>query len=129
MWWLIGLRRGEACGLRWSDVDLDQGVAYITRNRTTAGYEVIEGDPKTQAGIRAVALDEHTVAVLRAHRSRQLAHGQRRLDAGKAWYESGCLFVSKDGSPLHPSYASTQFRLLIARTGHRAGCTTSATPR
>jgi len=120
MWWLIGLRglrRGEACGLRWSDVDLDHGVAYITRNRTTAGYQVIEGDPKTQAGIRAVALDKHTVAVLRAHRSRQLAHGQRRLAAGKAWYASGYVFVSKDGSPLHPSYASTRFRLLIARTG------------
>ena len=28
---LRGLRRGEACGLRWSDLDLDAGLAYIAR--------------------------------------------------------------------------------------------------
>lgn len=26
-----GLRRGEACGLRWEDLDLDEGLAYISR--------------------------------------------------------------------------------------------------
>jgi integrase len=32
MWWLIalrGLRRGEAAGLRWADVDLDAGVFMV----------------------------------------------------------------------------------------------------
>ncbi|MFV2089007.1 site-specific integrase, partial [Micromonospora sp. LOL_021] len=62
-WWLTalrGLRRGEMCGLRWVDVDLDQGVLTVERNRTTAGYHVVEGDPKTAAGRRAVALDKRT---------------------------------------------------------------------
>jgi site-specific recombinase XerD len=120
MWWLIGLRglrRGEACGLRWSDVDLDAGLLFVVRNRTTAGYEVFEGDPKTAAGVRGIALDRRTVAVLRAHRAAQEAARERRLAAGKLWVDSGYVFVRKDGSPLHPSYASTRFRLLIARTG------------
>ncbi len=26
-----GLRRGEACGLQWDDLDLDEGVAYTSR--------------------------------------------------------------------------------------------------
>jgi Site-specific recombinase XerD len=120
MWWLMGLRglrRGEACGLRWSDLDLEHGVLYVTRNRTTAGYQVIEGDPKTEAGIRAVALDRRTVAVLRSHRAAQQAARARRLAAGTVWVDSGYVFVRKDGSPIHPSYASTRFRLLIARTG------------
>jgi integrase len=41
-WRLAGLRslrRGELCGLRWSDIDLDYGVLTIERNRTTAGYQ------------------------------------------------------------------------------------------
>ena len=62
-WWLAGqrgLRRGELCGLRWNDIDLDRGVLTIERNRTTVGYQVVEGDPKTPAGRRAVALDKRT---------------------------------------------------------------------
>jgi integrase len=116
LWWLIGLRglrRGEACGLRWSEVDLDHGLLFICRNRTTAGYTVVEGDPKTAAGVRAVALDRHTVRVLREHRRRQAAQRARRIAAGKVWQESGYVFVRRDGSPIHPGYASGRFRLLV----------------
>ncbi len=68
-WWLTalrGLRRGETCGLRWSQVDLDKGLLVIERNRTTAGYQM-----------------------LRAHRRRQLAQRDRRAAAGKRWHASG----------------------------------------
>ncbi|MEV0129637.1 hypothetical protein AB0H83_14420 [Dactylosporangium sp. NPDC050688] len=85
------------------------------RQRTTAGYEVVEGDPKTAAGQRAVALDRHTVKILREHRRRQLAHRDRRLAAGKVWHDSGYLFTRKDGEPINPSYATTRFRKLTER--------------
>ncbi len=52
-WWLAalrGLRRGELCGLRWAAVDLDRGLLFVERQRTTAGYQIVEGDPKTAAG-------------------------------------------------------------------------------
>lgn len=98
-------------------MDLDAGLLFVVRNRTTAGYQVFEGEPKTAAGVRVVALDRHTVAVLRQHRRRQRAAGERRLAVGKVWHDSGYVFVQKDGSPIHPAYASTRFRLLIARTG------------
>ena len=53
LWWLAGLRglrRGELCGLRWTDIDLDRGVLTIERNRTTAGYQVVGGEPKARPG-------------------------------------------------------------------------------
>jgi len=118
LWWLIGLRglrRGEACGLRWSEVDLDRGVLFIVRNRTTAGYQVVEGPPKTAAGMRAVALDKHTMRVLREHRHRQAEQRARRIAAGKIWHDSGYVFVRPDGSPIHPGYASCRFRLLVSQ--------------
>jgi hypothetical protein len=68
-------------------------VLFVVRNRTTAGYQVIEGDPKTAAGIRAVALDRRTVAVLREHHRRQLGQQERRLAAGKVWHDTGHVFV------------------------------------
>jgi hypothetical protein len=38
-------------------VDIDAGLLFVVRNRTTAGYEVFEGDPKTAAGVRVIALE------------------------------------------------------------------------
>ena len=111
-----GCARCEACGLRWSEVDLDWGVLYIVRNRTTAGYRVVEGPPKTTAGARAVTLDKHTVQVRREHRHHQAAHRARRLAVGKMWRDSGYVSVRADGSPIHPGYASCPFRLLITMT-------------
>jgi hypothetical protein len=51
-----------------SVIDLERGVLTIERNRTTVGYQVVEGDPKTPAGRRAVALDKRSVQILRVHR-------------------------------------------------------------
>jgi integrase len=119
LWWLIalrGLRRGEACGLRWREVDLDHGVLFIVRSRTTAGWRVIEGDPKTSAGMRAVALDRHTVKALREHRHRQLEHSDRRRAAGKVCRESGYVFTRPDGQPIHPGYVTQRFAKLVKRT-------------
>ncbi|MFG1995647.1 tyrosine-type recombinase/integrase [Actinoplanes sp. NPDC048988] len=119
-WWLAalrGLRRGELCGLKWAAVDLDRGLLVVERQRTTAGYTVVEGDPKTAAGHRAVALDKHTVSILRAHRSRQLNHRDRRHAADKIWIDSGYVFSRKDGLPINPNYATTRFRKLTERAG------------
>jgi integrase len=48
MWWLIalrGLRRGEAAGLRWIDIDLDQRVVMIEELRIAYGRTVAVGTP------------------------------------------------------------------------------------
>jgi integrase len=65
LWWLIalrGLRRGEAVALQWTDLDLEARGADICRARTSAGYLVHEGPPKTAAGVRTMALDKRTAA-------------------------------------------------------------------
>src|SRR5262249_44851493 len=60
MWWLIalrGLRRGEAAGLRWIDLDLDQKVIMIGQQRIAYGHTVADSPPKTAASRRTIALD------------------------------------------------------------------------
>ena len=55
---LTGIRQGEMCGLRWSDVDFDKKVLHIRRNRlATKGY-VYEKDPKTKTSIRDIPMPE-----------------------------------------------------------------------
>ena len=65
LWHLIahrGLRRGEACGVEWQDVDLTAGTLAVSRQLVQLGWEVIETTPKSDAGDRTVALDAGTVS-------------------------------------------------------------------
>ena len=72
---LRGLRRGEAAGLRWSDLDLDAGTLTVSEQLQQLGGGLAVAPPKSEAGRRVIALDRTTVAALREHRSRQLADG------------------------------------------------------
>jgi integrase len=57
MWWLTalrGLRRGEAAGLRWTDLDLDHKVIMIGQQRIAYGHTVEDGKPKTKASRRTI---------------------------------------------------------------------------
>ncbi|MFY1573571.1 tyrosine-type recombinase/integrase [Verrucosispora sp. WMMD703] len=120
LWWLAGLRglrRGELCGLRWTDIDIDRGTLTIERNRTTASYHVIEGEPKTPAGRRTVALDKRSVQILRVHRRHEQDRKAEAADNGKPWTDSGYVFTRSDGKPINPNYATTRFRILVRRAG------------
>ncbi|MGH3548070.1 MAG: tyrosine-type recombinase/integrase [Pseudonocardiaceae bacterium] len=105
-----GLRRGEAAGVAWEDVDLDGGVLAVRRQRVQLGWEVIEDDPKSEAGARTVALDASSVAALRTHRRAQLTE---RMAWGSAWVDSGKVFTRENGEPLHPAGITDRFHELV----------------
>src|SRR3954468_15209079 len=52
-----GLRRGEARGIRWPDLDLDAAYLRITQQVILIGWETEVGKPKTDGGERTVSLD------------------------------------------------------------------------
>jgi integrase len=131
MWWLValrGLRRGEAAGLRWTDLDLDHKVIMVAQQRIAYGHTVEDSEPKTKASRRTIALDRTTVALLRAHLKRQ--HTERLAAAG-AWHDSGKVFTNPDGSALHPDWVTRRFARGWSPTPayRRYGCTTCATAR
>ena len=110
-----GVRRGEALGLRWSDIDLDAGVAAIVRTLVTVGHTPTVSEPKTAAGRRPVRLDAHTVTVLRTHRRRQLEQ-RALLGLGQAPVDS-LVFCDHAGEALHPDRVSREFQRRCARWG------------
>jgi len=115
MWWLIalrGLRRGEAAGLRWCDVDLDAGTVTIEQQRLAYGRIIAVGPPKTAASRRTIALDAGTVRILRAHRRRQRGH-----QAASGWHDDGYVFTTPTGQPLHPDFVTRRFRRLVILSG------------
>ena len=107
---MTGMRRGEAIGLRWSDVDLDGGRLAVRRALIPSGREVIVSEPKTVKGRRVIAIDPGTVEVLKAQAARQL---DEQKDWDEAWVETGLVFTLENGAALDPESVSRYFRLAV----------------
>ena len=98
---LRGLRRGEAAGLRWSDLDLEAGTLTVSGQLQQLGGQLVAGPPKSDAGWRVIALDKTTIAALREHKARQQACGDV---AGDRWAEAGYVFTTLTGTPIRPDW-------------------------
>ncbi|WP_241255975.1 tyrosine-type recombinase/integrase, partial [Candidatus Protofrankia californiensis] len=67
---MVGLRRGEALALRWSDFDESASTLRVARQVTRVrGVGLMVGPTKSQAGQRTIALPARCVEVLKAHRT------------------------------------------------------------
>lgn len=109
-----GVRRGEALGLRWTDVDLDTARAKITQTLISVGWKIHFGRPKTAAGRRPIALDAMTVGVMREHRRKML---ERLLFVGSGFVDRGLVFCQPDGSPHHPERFYQAFKRALKKHG------------
>lgn len=94
-----GIRRGEALGLRWEDLDLRQGIMTVRRQLKREGGRLVTSETKTAKSRRAINLPKPVTYALRAHRTRQK---RDRLALGSGWCESGFVFTSDIGTPIDP---------------------------
>jgi len=110
---MTGMRRGEALGLRWEDVDLEAGPLSVRRALIPMGATVIVSEPKTAKSRRSIALDPGTVEALKAQAQRQLDDQDQW---GEAWSDSGLVFTREDGEAWHPEVVSRLFRQAVKRS-------------
>jgi integrase len=108
---MTGLRRGEALGLRWSDVDFEGSRLTVRQAITVVGYEVQVTTPKSGKS-RPVPIDPDTVQVLKDEAAWQL---DQQTEWGAAWSDTGLVFVREDGQGLHPDRASKLFDKAVAK--------------
>jgi integrase len=113
---LLGMRRGEVCGLRWADVDLDAGMVSIRQSRVLVGAVVSARPPKTVNGIRRLPLWPGLVGLLKQLQARQ---GAEMLEAGSAYQSSGLVASDELGGPIHPEWYSDTFARLCKEAGVR----------
>jgi integrase len=107
------MRRGEALGLRWSDVDLEKARLAVRRALIPTNGTVVVSEPKTAKGRRVIALDPATVEVLKAQAARQL---DEQDEWDKAWIESGLVFTAENGGPLDPDSISRFWRQAVKKS-------------
>ena len=111
---LRGLRRGEAAGLRWCDIDLDGKTAVISQQLQQYDGRLAICPPNTAHSPRVIALDHTTIAALRAHRDRQCAEAAAY---GPVYRASGFVFTNLNGDPMAPDRLTRTFRRLTAEAG------------
>lgn len=113
----LGLRKGEALGLRWSDIDLDARRLTIAQQlQRTKDLGLIFLPPKTDRSRRTIMLPETTILAINRHRRRQI---RDQLKAGARWVNSGLVFTTPIGTPLDPGNVNKLFNQLVADAGLR----------
>jgi len=111
---LLGLRRGEALGLRWIDIDPGKSLLRVSQQLTETRTGLHFGPPKTRSGIRVVSLDTETVQVILEHQARQ---DEERKAWGQAWVDCGLVFVRENGEALRPDFVTHRFARLSREAG------------
>jgi integrase len=110
----IGLRQGEALGLRWEDVDWESGVLHVRRSLQRVNRKLVLDELKTKNSRRDLPLIDRLAISLRAHRSRQL---EEKLAAGKDWQENGLVFTTTIGTPLDARNVVRKYHDTLTRGG------------
>jgi integrase len=111
----LTMRREEVLGLRWTDVDLQEGTLSVRHTITYTPRQMHEGGPKTEAGKRTVPLPTFVAEALRRHRKVQ---SRRHLRLGPAWQEEWDVVVDRgDGTPWLPPSFSRAWTAFARRAG------------
>lgn len=114
LWILLlgsGLRRGEALGLQWKDIDLNERTVSVRRSLGLLNCVPTMSSPKTRKSTRVISVGSSVSDALRDHRYRQ---AQERL-AAEAWgTDEGFVFTTATGEWLRPDYVTRRFKKLVA---------------
>jgi integrase len=116
----LGLREGEALGLRWADIDLEGSQISIHQTLQRVGGKrfgtgkgkLLFTEPKTDRSRRTLRIPGTLIKALRVHRVRQK---EECLAAGSAWKDNGLVFTTKIGTPLEGRSAVTDFKRLLEK--------------
>jgi integrase len=136
----LGLRQGEALGLKWADIDLDDGMMRVRQARQRPKYAHGCTEPcgrkhagrcprrvqtnqdadetKSKAGKRTIGLPKELVRLLKLHRAEQ---DGERIAARQLWQEGDWVFASETGQPLIPRTDWDRWKELLKSAGIRDG--------
>ena len=102
---MTGLRRGEICGLQWSDFDGNTGTLKVCRTlHSQRKGEYTVGETKTNQGMRTIILPHSVTEILR----------RRKADAISQWIFPDPV---KPEDPVDPNAAYRHMKTLLHRAG------------
>lgn len=134
---MLGLRQGEALGLKWSDIDFENGSLAIRRAIQTSPWRhgctspglcgkprhcpqrhraPIVTTPKSNKSRRTLSLGVQTLTMLKQHRRTQAAE---RLQAGSLWNDEDWIFPTTVGTSISPRNDYREWQGILELAGVR----------
>ncbi|WP_045233995.1 tyrosine-type recombinase/integrase [Deinococcus pimensis] len=110
----LGLRCGEALGLRWQDVDFEDRLVRIEQANKLLKNKPVIGDVKTAQSRRVLPASADLLEVLAQHRAAQM---RLRASLGQAWPMSGLVFTTARGALLDRHNVQRTMHRIAARAG------------
>ena len=109
-----GMRRGELMGLVWSDIDFTNNTITIQRSMQYLPEKgVFIADTKTKSSRRVIKAPTTAMHALKVYRTWQK---KTFLSIGQPWEEEGEVFVTQNGTPMHPDTLTSWFGSFIKTT-------------
>ncbi len=110
----LGLRQGEALGLKWNAVDFLTGVLHVRTTLQRVGKEWRLVEPKSERSRRAVASHGSP-----SWHSEPIGSDKRRNAFWRARIgpSTGLVFTTPSGTPIEPSNLTKTFKRLLRTSG------------
>ncbi len=114
-WCIVtGTRMGETLGLTWDAIDWARQAAVIRQAVSGAGTQARIKVPKTERGIRTIALGARLMGLLQAQRAMQ---AEWKALAGTEWVETGAVFTTYRGTRLSSRNVDRAFKQALDQAG------------
>ncbi|BAU29001.1 site-specific recombinase XerD [Aneurinibacillus soli] len=102
-----GMRRGEILGLRWQDVDIENGILSVRQTIYRGAHKLIIQEPKTKGSRRTITFPTSVSTALRRHKLRQQ---EVKLRMGTRHQEHDLVIAHDIGTPVDPSELTRWFK-------------------
>lgn len=115
-----GLRRGEALGLKWRDINFKESKMHIKRSLReqkddeTGKYLLKFSPPKSKKSRRTIPLTPELVAVLKAHKAKQ---AEEKLFFGEEYHNEDLVFCKENGERIWPRCFHRHYTDSLKATG------------
>lgn len=102
-----GLRRGECCGLQWSDIDFKAGAVTVRRNLQYTAAAGVYATSQKNGKVRVVDVGPDTLALLKQLREKQ----------AQSCISKWCFTQEGTAEPMHPQSPTRYFQKFGQRYG------------
>ncbi|MCA1183431.1 tyrosine-type recombinase/integrase [Bacillus licheniformis] len=114
-----GMRSGELCALKWSDINFETNEIRITKTiysekNNMRDYELIP--PKTAGSIRTIEMEDQIIDMLKDHQRRQKKRKLKSRIDPEEYHNENFVFARENGYPFVPFNLIPRMHRILKKT-------------